>query len=340
MLLRRFRPLLKCSLIACIAVNALVAVLPSLAFGQSIFDFSNQGSLDRNTPLRFKPVVGLEMGGIWLSRKAPDSQDFVFDGTGNTLLNADQLQGNMGCGLDATLSLFNLFGDSKAVDVQMRFFQASDMAAHETLTATSVIPVFYNSVPATPAASYNLDYESQIRSFEANLVARTPYRLRFLAGFRFFEVDEIFNVIDNTSSSSTTTLGSFSRSENTMAGGQIGAEGTLLSNGYSRLFGSFKWALLSNDVVGTASANDSSGNPVQADARDNIASQLLDFQIGSSLGLSRYFSLYTGYQGLVASDIALGLEQSRNASLFANNNPVFVSDSQWHGFKITGMFTW
>ena len=85
---------------------------------------------------------------------------------------------------------------------------------------------------------------------------------------------------------------------------------------------------------------DSSGSPVQADARDSVSSQLLDFQLGSSLSFSRWFSLYAGYQGLVASDIALALEQSRNASLFANNNPVFLSDSQWHGFKITGMATW
>jgi len=216
-----------------------MAFLQGVAFGQSVLDFSNQGALDLNTPQRFKPVVGLEMGGIFLSRAAPDSQDFVFDGSGNVLLNANQLQGDLGSGLDSTLNLFNLFSDHNAVDVQMRFFQATDISATETITASQVVPVFFNSLPATPVGSNDVTYESQIRSFESNLVARTPYRFRFLAGFRFFEVDEIFDVIDTANSSPSAILGVRSRAENTMAGGQVGVEGTILSNRWSRLFGSF-----------------------------------------------------------------------------------------------------
>jgi hypothetical protein len=315
--------------------------LNATAFGQTSLDFSNQGALDLNTPQRFKPVVGVEMGGIFLSRGAPDNYDFVFDGSGNVLLNANQLQGDMGGGLDTTLSLLNFFSDSQAIDVQMRFFQVGDMSASETVTATPVIPFFFQGIPANPADTYDFNVESLVRSFESNLVVRTPYRVRMLAGFRFFEVDENFDIIDVAASSATVINGFRSRTENTMAGGQVGVEGTILSNGHSRVFGSFKWALLNNDVVGTASASDVSGNPLQADARDSITSQLLDFQLGGSLSFSRWFSLYAGYQGLVASDLALAFDQSRNASIFAgSSNPVFTSDAQWHGFKITGMATW
>ena len=172
------------------AFLAAIAILPNHLFGQSLGDFSNQGALDLNTPLRFKPVVGLEMGGIWLSRRAPDSQDIVLDGTGNVLLNAQDLQGRMGAGLDTTLSLFNLFSDHNAVDVQMRFFQASDITANQTISATEVLPLFFQGIPANVVNSFDIFYDSQIRSFEANLVARTPYQMRLLAGFRFFEVDE------------------------------------------------------------------------------------------------------------------------------------------------------
>ena len=325
----------------CFIVAVFPSVISSLAIGQSMFDFSNQASLDLDTPQRFKPVVGVEMGVIALSRSAPNSQNLVFDENLNVIFNANQLQGDMGTGLDATFNLFNFFSDSKAVDIQMRYFQAADIRAQETITSAEVIPLFFSVIPLTPPGSEDIFYNSQIRSFESNIVFRTPYRIRLLTGFRFFEVDEIFNCINNDLSSPTQTVGFFSKSENTMAGGQVGAEGTLLTNGYSRIFGSFKWALLNNDAVGSAEAADTSGNPVQADARDSISSQLLDFQLGGSLNFSRWFSIYGGYQGLVASDIALALEQSRNGSIFNNNaNPVFTSDAQWHGFKISGMATW
>lgn len=326
--------------VRCAAFVAIICSFISPVFCQQAFDFSNQGSLDLDTPQRFKPVVGLEMGGIWLGRSANKPQDLVFDGTGNLLLDSSQLQGKMGAGLDSTLNLFNFFSDQNAIDVQMRFFQAGDMQAHQTITATQVSPHFFSGVPAIPSNSYDINYETRIRSFESNLVARTPYRIRFLAGFRFFEVDEIYDVIDNPNTSSSLRIGFFSKAENTMAGGQLGAEGTLLSNGHSRVFGSFKWALLANDMVGSARASTAAGAPLQADARDSITSQLLDFQLGSSLSLSRTLSFYAGYQGLMASDIALALEQNKNASIFTNSNPVYTADTQWHGFKITGMATW
>lgn len=70
----------------------------------------------------------------------------------------------MGDGLDASLSFFNIFRETP-IDFQMRFFQASDITAYQTLTATQVIPLFDGSVPATPANSNDLFLQSQIRSF-------------------------------------------------------------------------------------------------------------------------------------------------------------------------------
>lgn len=307
--------------------------------GKMVQVTSNQSALDSSGPQRFKPVVGLNVGGIWLNRKIPDSQDLVFDQIGNVLSDANQLRGSKGDGLDITLSFFNIFRE-KPVDFEMRFFQASGMIAKQTLTATQVIPLFYDGVPITPTNSNDLLYESKIRSFEANLVYRTPFRIRFLGGFRYFEVDEIYDVVDNVSSKNGTTVGFFSRADNTMAGGQIGAEGVLVSNDNGRIFGSCKWALLGNRATGAAEAANSSGAPLLSFANDSIASQLLDLQLGGALSLSRCFSIYAGYQGLVASDLGLVLEQNRNANIFAGTNPIFTSDSQWHGFRLNAVATW
>jgi hypothetical protein len=334
----------------CVVRITFVFAIPHISFGQSPSDpwaasyqydvgMCNQAALDSNTPQRFQPVFGLDVGAIWLGRTTPDSQTLVVDQNGNALSNANQLKGSMGDGLDASLSFFNLFRD-KPIDFQMRFFQASDMTATQTLTATQVIPVFYGGIPATPTNSNDLFYQSQIRSFEANAVFRTPFRLRFLTGFRYFEVDEIYDVIDNVNSSAGVTAGFSSRAENMMAGGQVGAEGTLISNDNGRVFGSFKWAYLGNNAFGAASAADSSGGLLEEIAEDSISSQLLDFQLGGALGLSKRFSIYAGYQGLVASDLSLALNQNQNASIFAGTNPIFKSDGQWHGFKVNLVSIW
>ena len=177
-------------------------------FGQPDWMICNQAALDCNTLQRFKPVFGIDVGAIWLSRQTPNSQNLVFDQNANVLLNANQLKGSSGDGLDTTISFFNIFRE-RPIDFQMRFFQASDMSAEQTLTATQVVPLFYRAVPINPTNSNSLLYETKMRSFEANIVYRTPFRIRLLTGFRFFEVDEIYDVVDNVSSSSSTRVGFF-----------------------------------------------------------------------------------------------------------------------------------
>jgi len=317
-------------------------------FGQSPWEsyrvestpsMSNHASLDSALPERLAPVWGLDVGGIWLRRASPDSQTLAIDQSGNVLSNADQLQGSMGKGLDLTANFFNVPSQSP-LDFQMRFFQASDMNAEQTLTATTVNPNFFQGTLADPGPTYGLFYISQVRSFEANLIYRTPIRIRLIGGFRYFEVDEVYDILD-PASSPTTKIGVFSWTENAMAGGQLGVEGILVSNGYGRIFGSCKWACLANNSSGFAQATDpSTGSFIDSTADDNITSQLLDLQLGGSLGLTRAISIYSGYQGLVASDLGMVLEQSRNASIAAGTNPVFRSDTQWHGFRLCASFVW
>ena len=300
---------------------------------------SNQSALDSSTPDKFKPLWGLEVGAIWLSRKTPDAQNLVFDQSNAVISNANQLQGKMGSGLDTTLSFYNVFRE-KPIDFEMRFFQTNRMTAEQTLTATQVIPLFYQGTPINPVSSNNVFYDSRIRSFEANTVFRTPFRIHFLTGLRYFEVDEKYNIINNVNSQNGVIAGFFSRTDNSLIGGQVGAEGVLVSTNNGRIFGSVKWALLENDVTGFARAANASGAPLNENASDSIGSQLLDLQLGGSLGLSHCISIYGGYQGLIASDLGMALEQNRNASLFTPTNPIFRSDAQWHGFKTDIVFAW
>ncbi len=335
---------LACPFVAWFAINAFMIVTPSDSFGQLISEFlcqraCNPGSLNLCTPSPCKARHSLEIGGIWLAPSTPDSQELAYNDIGDVLLNADQLQGDMNGGIDATFKLFNVLKKNEIFDFQMRYFQVGDMEANRTVSNENPITdIFFQGFPVNPVNSYDFNSESRIRSFESNLVVRTPFRLSLLGGFRYVEIDEAYNVFDYVTDPNI-VYQALSRADNTMAGGQIGAEGTLLSRGRGRILGSFKWAWLSNDVVGSATADNAFGNRLQADARDTISSQLLDFQLGGSINIP-YVVLYVGYQGLVASDIALALEQNRNASLFVNTNPVFTSDSQWHGLKFTSTIMW
>jgi hypothetical protein len=303
--------------------------------------FSNQAVLDSTSPRRLHHIVGLDLGILALGRSTPADSVIAVDQFGNTLLNASQVQGDMGAGLDASLDFYNLFSNQVPVDVEMRFFQADDMGTIVNLSSQEVNGVFFNAVPADPPNSGGILTQSKVRSFESNLVARTPYRFRFLVGFRFFELDEIFDFIDNVETTTTERIGFFSRAENTMSGIQVGTEVTLLTNGASRLFGSFKYGLMNNDVVGSAEAqNPVTGGEMQSDVYDSTTSNLLDFQIGGSLCLSRTFSLYCGYQGIVLEDVILGITQSQNNSIFVESSQPFYESTQFHGFKISGMATW
>jgi hypothetical protein len=80
---------------------------------------------------------------------------------------------------------------------------------------------------------------------------------------------------------------------------------------------------------------------LQSDAFDSATSQILDFQLGGSLALNRWLSFYGGYQGIMLSDVAIALEQSRSGTIVDTPaHPVFFQDAQLHGFKFTGMATW
>lgn len=303
--------------------------------GTNQYDYSAVSpsvALDLTSPLRFKPIMGVEIGFISMRRSTPQSFSFVQDQNGAELLNMDQLQGGSGYGLDTKLHFYNLFSDSKAIDVEMRYFQVSDMTFDQTLTATQVIPLFFNAVPASPVSTNQVYYNSLIRSFESNLVARTPWRIRMLAGFRYFEVDDDFNINNNIAQPPTQVR---SRTRNSMGGGQIGTEVVLISNAHAKMWCSAKWATLNNEVTGNAVAvNPSTGSPLVSILSGSTTTQLLDLEWAGSVSITRNWSIYGGYQGLIAQGVGLATSQSRDSSLFSPTNPITLDDPQWHGYKL------
>ena len=302
---------------------------------------NNPWSNYRLTPDDCEAWYDAEVGFISLFRSQPSSMPFVFTPSASVLLDMNELSGNGGRGFDGMLNAKRVVGGNHPLDFQMRFFESREMLfSREIIAAPAVVPVFYNGIPATPVNNYRVHYETDLQSAEMNL--RTPVfqRLYAVAGIRYFEVEEQFDIIDSAASTPDTLVGFFSGIDNDAFGGQLGLEGVLLSGKRGRITGGVKWALLSNSVRGTAIANDTSGNPLTTRLAQTESTQLIDLQLGGSLAIVDWLSLYGGYQGLIGSDFALGPTQSRVSSLILPVNPVTFESSQWHGYRIGVAMTW
>ncbi len=141
-------------------------------------------AVELNNPLKFKPVFGAEIGLYLLNARDPGSVSVCLRRQRRTLLNFNEMQGDEGAGLDAVINLYNLFSDCKPLDMNFRFFQAGQMEFDQYLGATRITPIFYNGIPANPVNAEHVEYDTLVRSFEANFAYRLPLRFRLVAGFR------------------------------------------------------------------------------------------------------------------------------------------------------------
>ncbi|MCU0721609.1 MAG: hypothetical protein MUC83_18005 [Pirellula sp.] len=285
--------------------------------------------------------IDAELGFISLYRSQPDSNPFVFALPSTTLLNMDQLAGSGGTGFDGLLTIKRIAGNSQPIDLQTRFFESRGMTSLNLIEFTPVvIPVFYNGIPIDPAQSYLIEYETDLQSAELNLRTQILPRLHAVAGLRYFEIAERFDIVNSAVSSPTQRFGFFSSNENDAIGGQLGLEGVLISRGFGRLTGGVKWAYLSNSVEGIATASDTSGSPLTTILNDTETTHLIDVQLGATFSVTHWLGLYAGYQGIFGSDFALAPTQSRRSQIVLPTNPVIFESTHWHGYRIGAALTW
>jgi hypothetical protein len=319
-----------------------LVALPAIGTCQTArTESSNPWSNYRLTPEDCDNWYEAEVGFISLFRSQPASMPFVFTPSASVLLDMDELTGSGGKGFDGMLNVKRVIGGNKPVDFQMRFFESREMLFSRGILSTpAVIPVFYSGIPATPATDYRVTYESDLQSGEINLRTPVIQRLYGVAGIRYFELEEQFDIVDVAASGSGIQSGYFSGIDNDAIGGQIGLEGILFSGKRGRITGGIKWGLLSNSVRGIAMATDVSGNPLTTRLAETEAAQLIDLQLGGAFAIVDWLSLYGGYQGLIGSDFALAPTQSRESSIFNPTNPVTFESTQWHGYRLGVALAW
>lgn len=293
-------------------------------------------------PDDYDTKIDAELGFISLYRSQPDSNPFVFVPPATPILNMDQLAGSGGTGFDGLLTIKRIAGNSHPIDLQTRFFESRGMTSLNILEASPfVVPVFYNGIPIDPVPDYFVDYETDIQSAELNLRTKVFSRMHFVAGIRYFELAERFDIVETLISTPAQRFGFFSSNENDAIGGQIGLEGVLLSRRFGKITGGVKWAYLSNSVEGEGMATDpSSGNPLITNLDDTETTHLIDVQLGATLSITHWLGLYAGYQGLFGSDFALAPTQSRFSQLSQPTNPVVFESTHWHGYRLGVSLTW
>jgi Putative beta barrel porin-7 (BBP7) len=281
--------------------------------------------------------LAIEIGTIGLAREEPDDQLLAIDQNSAPLLDANELQGDLTFGLKANLDVRNVRPWYGGTDLQLGYFGINSMDAGRTANANQINYIFFNSFPVTQPSTINYHYSSNIYSAETNLRFSNGRRVRPLVGLRYFKLEDTFNAF-NFGSGSVSQIGGFSLTNNSLFGGQFGAELDVLQVRRWNVYSFGKVGLMSNRIEGSAWAADSGGNAVIRNYNDSNFATLVDVGVGAHIRIAGPLSLKVGYHTLFASKVALGVDQNNSVNLLSSAGDVDLNSQQWHGLDIASVW--
>lgn len=256
-----------------------------------------------------------------MDREGPDSADLFFDTqTGGVLLNTESLVKQAEPGVRLGLILFA----DEGCDIEFGYLGLDKFGQSMTIASQNPITFpFFGGVPANPQNEYTASYLSQLDSGEVNLRRRFGNRLALLAGFRFLELRERFEI-----SSSSGTFDS--TADNDLYGFQLGGDVQLLRIRRSMVFATIKSGVYYNNA--DVSAEAAVGNTPIAfiDDEDEVAF-VGDVAFGMLIPMGSHADLRVGYQGLYLDGIGLAPDQSDNYDLFTSSGSMDTSTLLYHG---------
>ena len=305
---------------------------PDFPFSDSSLRPPAPGFDDAYFAERHLPIVSFSVEEMIITRTEPENLDFVFDGTGAPILNAQQLEFDVDTGVRFDLILFN--HNPRPYDWQFVHFRTDTFLNTEMPSAPGAFFVWFNGVPLTPQDTYVTQYRSKLKSTEVNLRRRATPRMTFLCGLRYIDLRERLDILTSTSP----PTGYFSGSENELYGIQIGGEVVLWSNGVTRLEARAKGGMFYNDIGVHALAADAGGAPLKEHWQD----EHLAFAGEANVGLvipAWPCNVRIGYQVIWMTGVALAPDQMDDYDLPLNNfASVDVGSPVWHGGLISFEF--
>jgi hypothetical protein len=198
-------------------------LLLSLIFGIFITGVSMaQAAKDED---RF--TVKLNIGALGLFRQGNDNIPLVTDSfapSGNTLVNANDLNLGIAPGLDASVTgRYRMFG------LEFRYFGIFEYSSSEDASSAAGAVIQYQTPigNTTFPGIVNADYNSMVHNIEANVRWWPIDRLSILAGFRYLILNEDLTIGHDIGPGLNFTTHEI-ETDNTLLGGQVGLEGTIL----------------------------------------------------------------------------------------------------------------
>ena len=263
---------------------------------------------------KFRLRVGFDA--LIFERGSGENEAFAIDTAGNdiTFNDFDFSEGDV-------RYFIQFMGDDQS-GFEFTFFDIDSFSSNLVASGED-LPVFFQGTPATPAATYALNYTSRLKNLELNLWVRQNEFQRSAWGLRYINLDENFDIITGG------TNGLFSRADNDLWGFSRMWERRRPVLGRMSLVGGLDVGGYINNVeldVDTLNIDDSS----QA---DNIAATL-GFNIGGEYRVADHVTLRVGYEGLGIFGVGLASTQSLEQDIFDGLDDPELSSIYFGGFYI------
>jgi hypothetical protein len=214
--------------------------------------------------------------------------------------------------------------DDGGNDVEFSYLGLDTFGGSVTRSSSNpIIFPFFGGVPANPERSYSVDYRSEINSGEINIRRRFGSQVSWLAGLRFVELRERFDITSGAG-------GFFSSTDNDLYGFQLGGDVQLFRVRRSLAFSTLKAGVFYNNADVAATADSPRGLISFIDDED-VAAFLGDIAVGMLIPMGPSADLRLGYQGLFLDGVGLAPEQSSSYSLFTSSGSLDQSSVFYHG---------
>ena len=186
-------------------------------------------------------------------------------------------------------------------------------------------PIFFGGISTEPTESFEMEYRSRLKNYEANVWGRNSERVKLGYGLRYINLDENFDIDFTGSANGGGTpapatggggIGGFSsRTNNEIFGGQLMVQlyhpvvsGFYLTGGASGGYG--------NNHIEVDS--DTANNDTHSE--DDSGTGFFSFNGGISMRVANGLTVNAGYEGLLLTSVALAPDQSE-AAVFAQGVP-------------------
>jgi hypothetical protein len=331
-IVERSGSLIHAAWIVWILVSPLMAAEPTAQWVESPAAISPQDLYDATTPSNLDncnvsvwrtrpPKVQFTLDLLVMDRDDAGSYPLLVDtATGDVLLRTGGLIQDAEPGVRMSLTLL----DDAGYDVEFSYLGLDTFGDPITRSSDDPITfVFYGGTPANPQTSYTADYRSELNSGEINLRKRLGSQVTALAGFRFLELRENFNILSDRG-------GFFSSTDNDLYGFQLGGDVQLFRVRRSLVFSTVKAGVYYNNADVAAKADTPNGTISFIDDEDTVAF-VGDVAVGMLIPMGPSADLRIGYQGLFLDGVGLAPDQSSDYSLFTSSGSMDESSLYYHG---------